>query len=54
MARRRAAAEKDAVELAERVDLLSDRTVASLAEWFTVNCRLRGLAVPGEEDEQRG
>ena len=53
-ARRKAAAEKDAVELAQRVNLLSDRTVANLAEFFVVTCHRRGLAVPVEEDEHRG
>jgi hypothetical protein len=51
-ARRKAAAEKDAVGLAERVDLLSDKTVADLAEFFVSTCHRRGLAVPVEEDEQ--
>lgn len=50
-ARRRRAAERDAVDLAQRVDLLSDRTVASLAEFFVVNCRQRGLTVPDLLDE---
>jgi hypothetical protein len=52
-ARRRAAAERDAVELGKRVDLLKDETVVSLTRWLVVNCRLRGLEIPGvltEED----
>jgi hypothetical protein len=45
-ARRKAAAEKDAVRLAERVNLLSDRTVADLAEFFVVTCHARGIPAP--------
>lgn len=47
------------MDLAQRVDLLSDRTAASLAEFFVVTCRQRRLTVPDLleeewEDEQRG
>lgn len=38
LARRRSAAERDAVELAERVDLLSPATVAKHAELLIARC----------------
>lgn len=40
------------MELAKRVDLLSDETLLSLVEWLVLNCRQRGLAVVLEEDEE--
>jgi hypothetical protein len=43
-------AERDAVDLAQRVRLLSDKTVADLAEFFAVHHHRR-LAVPVEEDD---